>query len=321
MDVKTTFPNGELKEVVYISQPEGFIDLDHPTHVYRLKKALYGLKQAPQAWYQASPTKKHLEALKWVFRYLRETINWGLWYPKDTVMALTAYADADYVVPLLSASIMSSTPDPSTFTYETILYESRLRKAWLNCTSCRRIISSRKYSPKHYQESGSNFYSHDLNCADNMANEHVPSPATTRSDDQILLFNAWVPIGNALTSSADVPSSFRATTETTSTLPPPPPPLQQPYSTKVNKDTFVCLLLTYTCRNSRRFYNSDVCYHDPEKCEHAGPMVTTLHGGNTKTRMIKRFTVADDLKESSKIIQVKGTKFKDHYIMYKEINA
>ncbi|GJX84546.1 hypothetical protein Tco_0335320 [Tanacetum coccineum] len=60
-----------------------------------------------------------------------------------------------------------------------------------------------------------------------MANEHVPSPATTRSDDQILLFNAWVSIGKALTASADAPSSFTTTTETTSTLPPPPPPLQQ----------------------------------------------------------------------------------------------
>nr|GFB95594.1 hypothetical protein [Tanacetum cinerariifolium] len=46
------------------------------------------------ARYQASPTKKHLEALKRVFRYLKGTINWGLWYPKDTVVGLTAYADA-----------------------------------------------------------------------------------------------------------------------------------------------------------------------------------------------------------------------------------
>ncbi|GKA75699.1 retrovirus-related pol polyprotein from transposon TNT 1-94 [Tanacetum coccineum] len=44
MDVKTAFLNGKLKEEVYVSQPDGFIDPDHPTHVYRLKKALYGLK-------------------------------------------------------------------------------------------------------------------------------------------------------------------------------------------------------------------------------------------------------------------------------------
>ncbi|GKA79002.1 retrovirus-related pol polyprotein from transposon TNT 1-94 [Tanacetum coccineum] len=51
MDVKTTFLNGELKEEVYVCQPEGFVDPDHPKHVYRLKKALYSLKQAPRAWY------------------------------------------------------------------------------------------------------------------------------------------------------------------------------------------------------------------------------------------------------------------------------
>nr|GFC26737.1 Gag-Pol polyprotein [Tanacetum cinerariifolium] len=51
MEVKTEFHNGPLKEVVYVTQPDGFVDPDHPEKVYRLRKALYGLKQAPRAWY------------------------------------------------------------------------------------------------------------------------------------------------------------------------------------------------------------------------------------------------------------------------------
>nr|GFB71861.1 integrase, catalytic region, zinc finger, CCHC-type, peptidase aspartic, catalytic [Tanacetum cinerariifolium] len=49
MDVKTAFLNGNLREEVYISQPDGFVDSDNPNHMYKLKKALYGLKQAPRA--------------------------------------------------------------------------------------------------------------------------------------------------------------------------------------------------------------------------------------------------------------------------------
>ncbi|GJU80165.1 retrovirus-related pol polyprotein from transposon TNT 1-94 [Tanacetum coccineum] len=119
-------PYGELKEEVYVSQPEGFVDQDNPSHVYKLKKALYGLKQAPRAWYDmlpsflisqhfskgavdpilftwqagnnlllAKPTEKNLNAVKRIFRYLKGTINMGLWYSKDTGMYMIAYADAD----------------------------------------------------------------------------------------------------------------------------------------------------------------------------------------------------------------------------------
>ncbi|GJT58472.1 retrovirus-related pol polyprotein from transposon TNT 1-94 [Tanacetum coccineum] len=51
MDVKKAFLNSILREEVYVSQSDGFVDQDNLNHVYKLKKALYGLKQAPHAWY------------------------------------------------------------------------------------------------------------------------------------------------------------------------------------------------------------------------------------------------------------------------------
>nr|GEV14636.1 retrovirus-related Pol polyprotein from transposon TNT 1-94 [Tanacetum cinerariifolium] len=109
MDVKMAFLNGELKEEVNVSQPEGFFDHDNPSLVYEIKKALYVLKQAPRACrpdliyavclcarYQAKPTEKHLNSVKRIFRHLKGTINTGISYSNDTDMSLTAYADADH---------------------------------------------------------------------------------------------------------------------------------------------------------------------------------------------------------------------------------
>ncbi|GKF10926.1 gag-pol polyprotein [Tanacetum coccineum] len=55
MDAKAAFLNGPLKEEVYVTQPDGFVDPDHPEKVYLLRKALYGLKQAPRAWTSDPP--------------------------------------------------------------------------------------------------------------------------------------------------------------------------------------------------------------------------------------------------------------------------
>nr|GEX67301.1 hypothetical protein [Tanacetum cinerariifolium] len=114
MDVKNALLHGSLKEDVYVCQPEGFIDNDHPSHIYKLTKALYGLKQASRAWYnelskteivhatclcaryQAKLTEKHLKEVKRIFRYLWGTFNMGLWYTKDSSFELTGFSDADY---------------------------------------------------------------------------------------------------------------------------------------------------------------------------------------------------------------------------------
>nr|GEU51403.1 hypothetical protein [Tanacetum cinerariifolium] len=90
MNVKSLFLNGNLREEVYVSQMNGFVDPDNPNHVYKLKKALYGLKQAPRACLRGifiNQSKYSLESLK---KYGFESCD-----PVDTPMVEKSKLDED----------------------------------------------------------------------------------------------------------------------------------------------------------------------------------------------------------------------------------
>ncbi|GKC24226.1 retrovirus-related pol polyprotein from transposon TNT 1-94, partial [Tanacetum coccineum] len=83
--------------MVYVQQPPGFESSEFPNHVCKLDKGLYGLKQAPRAWYQANPKESHLVVVKRIFKYLKGTLNLGLWYPKGSGFDIKVYSDSGYV--------------------------------------------------------------------------------------------------------------------------------------------------------------------------------------------------------------------------------
>ncbi|GJZ90184.1 putative ribonuclease H-like domain-containing protein [Tanacetum coccineum] len=89
MDVKSAFLYGTIEEEVYVSQPPGFVDPDHPKKVYKVVKALYGLHQAPRAWYATLSTflEKH--------GYRRGTIDKTLFIKKDKkdIILVQIYVD------------------------------------------------------------------------------------------------------------------------------------------------------------------------------------------------------------------------------------
>nr|GEV14392.1 reverse transcriptase domain-containing protein [Tanacetum cinerariifolium] len=89
INFEESFAPGSLKEDVYVCQLEGFIDADHPSHVYKLKKALYGLKQAPRAWYD------ELSTFLLQNNFFKGTINPTLFIRRfqDDILVVQVYVD------------------------------------------------------------------------------------------------------------------------------------------------------------------------------------------------------------------------------------
>ncbi|GJS84369.1 putative ribonuclease H-like domain-containing protein [Tanacetum coccineum] len=265
-------------DIVYINFGAMLKDItrDDLTELYRIVMNRYGMNgpedelekasTVGKSRYQASPTKKHLEALKRVFRYLRGTINWGLWYPKDTAMALTAYADANHVG---CQDTRRSTSESAQFLGDKLIlwmrsqltdYDFAFNKNPLYCDNRNAIAlccNNVQHSRSKHIDIGHHFIREQVEkgvvelltfisqflfvvvvnmfvvmdmlrnvleasntcpvvlkvievCtdildrglvrlpdSDKMADENVPAPAPTRSDDQILPFAAWVPIGKS----------------------------------------------------------------------------------------------------------------------------
>ncbi|GJZ68909.1 retrovirus-related pol polyprotein from transposon TNT 1-94 [Tanacetum coccineum] len=111
MDVKTTFLNGNLCSTRVILPWWKKLDEDKegkvvdPSHYRGMIGTLLCLTASRPdlhfaicmcARYQARPTEKHLHVVKRIFWYLKGTVNWGLWHPKDSSIALIAFADADH---------------------------------------------------------------------------------------------------------------------------------------------------------------------------------------------------------------------------------
>ncbi|GKA70458.1 retrovirus-related pol polyprotein from transposon TNT 1-94 [Tanacetum coccineum] len=97
IDVKTAFLNDILREEVYVNQPDEFVDQYNLNHVYKLNKALYGLKQSPRVCDPVdTPMVDKSKLDEDTQGKAVDPTHYRGMYPKDSSIALTAYADADH---------------------------------------------------------------------------------------------------------------------------------------------------------------------------------------------------------------------------------
>ncbi|GJT88941.1 retrovirus-related pol polyprotein from transposon TNT 1-94, partial [Tanacetum coccineum] len=188
------------------------------------------------ARYQAKPTKKHFEAIKRVFRYLKGTINMGLWYPKDNAMSLTAYADADHAG---CQDSRRSTSGSAQFLGDRLVSWSskKQRSTTISTTEAEYIAMSGCCAQILWMRSQLKDYGFDFNkiplycdnksaialCCNNvqhfrskhidirhhfireqvenrvnsMAEQNVPTQPPTRTDEQIVPRSQWLTIGKS----------------------------------------------------------------------------------------------------------------------------
>ena len=103
LDVNNAFLNCDLSEVIYMAQPEGFVNPRFPTHVCKLHEALYGLKQAPRAW----KDKLRITLLKWGFVNAKADTSLFI-FGRDSLLLLLVYVDDILVTGLINFLFLSS---------------------------------------------------------------------------------------------------------------------------------------------------------------------------------------------------------------------
>jgi hypothetical protein len=102
MDVKSAFLHGDLKEDIYMEQPQGYIQ--NSSLVCRLKKSLYGLKQAPRAWY----AKMDSFLLSIGFIRCKSDLNVYLLQHDDSLLLIVLYVDDLLMTGNLTSTIDSA---------------------------------------------------------------------------------------------------------------------------------------------------------------------------------------------------------------------